>query len=66
MAVPQTVLIVEDDESISQSLGYALDRAGFRSLIAADGAHGLRLFRRHRPDLVILDLMLPQMDGWRV
>lgn len=66
MAVPQTVLIVEDDEAIAQAMGYALERAGFRSLIAGDGAHGLRLFRQHRPDLVILDLMLPQMDGWRV
>jgi DNA-binding response OmpR family regulator len=34
--------------------------------VAADGAVGLRLFRQHRPDLVILDLMLPKMDGWRV
>jgi DNA-binding response OmpR family regulator len=60
------VLVVEDDEAIAESVAYALDRAGFRSLVAADGALGLRLFRQHRPDLVILDLMLPKMDGWRV
>jgi DNA-binding response OmpR family regulator len=63
---PQTVLIVEDDEAISDSIAYALDRAGFRTLRAGDGGQGLRLFRQQRPDLVILDLMLPQMDGWRV
>jgi DNA-binding response OmpR family regulator len=60
------VLVVEDDEAIAESVSFALERAGFRSLIAADGALGLRLFRQHRPDLVILDLMLPKMDGWRV
>jgi DNA-binding response OmpR family regulator len=66
VAAPQTVLIVEDDEAISDSIAYALDRAGFRTLRAGDGGQGLRLFRQQRPDLVILDLMLPQVDGWRV
>jgi DNA-binding response OmpR family regulator len=60
-----TVLIVEDDEAIADSIAYHLDKAGFRTLQAGDGGQGLRLFRRERPDLVILDLMLPQMDGWR-
>ena len=66
MPAPQTVLIVEDDEAISDAIAYALDRAGFRTLRATDGAQGLRIFRQQRPDLVILDLMLPQMDGWKV
>ena len=66
MPAPQTVLIVEDDEAISDSIAYALERAGFRTLRASDGGQGLRLFRQQRPDLVILDLMLPQVDGWRV
>lgn len=66
MPAPQTVLIVEDDEAIADSIAYALDRDGFRTLRAGDGGQGLRLFRQQRPDLVILDLMLPQMDGWRV
>ncbi|MGI9539113.1 MAG: response regulator transcription factor [Miltoncostaeaceae bacterium] len=61
----QTVLIVEDDEAISESVAYHLDRAGYRTLRAADGAQGLRVCRQQRPDLVILDLMLPQVDGWR-
>ncbi len=66
MPAPQTVLIVEDDEAISDSMVYALERAGYRTLRAGDGGQGLRLFRQQRPDLVILDLMLPQVDGWRV
>jgi DNA-binding response OmpR family regulator len=65
MAAAQTVLIVEDDEAIADSVAYHLSRAGYRTLIARDGAKGLRLFRSQRPNLVILDLMLPQMDGWR-
>jgi DNA-binding response OmpR family regulator len=63
---PQTVLIIEDDEAILEMMAYSLERAGFRALRATDGGHGLRLFRQQRPDLVILDLMLPQVDGWRV
>jgi DNA-binding response OmpR family regulator len=59
------VLIVEDDEAIADAIAFHLDKAGFRTLQAADGGHGLRLFRQQRPDLVILDLMLPQLDGWR-
>ncbi|MGD9696529.1 MAG: response regulator transcription factor [Thermoleophilia bacterium] len=66
MAAPQTVLIVEDDEAISDAVVYALGRAGYRTLKATDGGQGLRHFRQQRPDLVILDLMLPQVDGWRV
>jgi len=65
MAPPETVLIVEDDEAIAETLEYHLSRAGYRTLTAGDGARGLRLYRSQRPDLVILDLMLPQIDGWR-
>src|SRR5262249_27726496 len=60
-----TVLIVEDDAAIADAMAYHLDKAGFRPLLASDGGQGLRLFRQQRPDLVILDLMLPQVDGWR-
>jgi DNA-binding response OmpR family regulator len=65
MATPQTVLLVEDDDAISESISYHLTRSGYRVLRAGDGAQGLRMFRQQRPDLVILDLMLPQVDGWR-
>jgi two-component system, OmpR family, alkaline phosphatase synthesis response regulator PhoP len=63
---PQTVLIVEDDEAIADPVVYALGRAGYRTLRAGDGGQGLRLFRQQRPDLVILDLMLPGADGYQV
>jgi DNA-binding response OmpR family regulator len=66
MEPPRTVLIVEDDEAILDPVAYRLERAGYRVLRARDGAVGLRLFRRERPDVVVLDLMLPQIDGWRV
>ena len=61
----QTILVVEDDEAIAESVAYHLTRAGHRVLRAGDGAQGLRMFKAQRPDLVILDLMLPQLDGWR-
>ncbi len=60
-----TILIVEDDPAIADAVAYHLGRAGYRTLVAADGATGLRVFRRERPDLIVLDLMLPQIDGWR-
>jgi DNA-binding response OmpR family regulator len=65
MPAAPTVLIVEDDAAIADAMAYHLDKAGFRTLLAGDGGQGLRLFRQQRPDLVILDLMLPQVDGWR-
>jgi DNA-binding response OmpR family regulator len=65
MPAAHTVLIVEDDEAIADAMAFHLDRAGFRTLLAADGGQGLRLFRQQRPDLIILDLMLPRLDGWR-
>lgn len=60
-----TVLIVEDDITIAEAVSHQLGREGLRALIAGDGAQGIRLFRSHRPDLVLVDLMLPQIDGWR-
>ncbi|MBG0775124.1 MAG: response regulator transcription factor [Desulfovibrionaceae bacterium] len=62
----QTVLIVEDDEDISQLLAFNLEGAGFKALAAADGLRGLELAREKKPDLVILDIMLPGMDGFEV
>jgi DNA-binding response OmpR family regulator len=66
METPRTVLVVEDDDAILDALGYQLERSGHRVLRARDGAAGLRLFARERPDLLVLDLMLPQIDGWQI
>ncbi len=61
-----TLLLVEDDESIAEPLLFGLRREGLRVLHAADGPSGLDLARRERPDLVILDVMLPGLDGYQV
>jgi DNA-binding response OmpR family regulator len=60
------VLIVEDDESISEAITFKLRQQGYACLTAADGLEGLRLLRRENPDLMVLDLMLPGMDGWKL
>ena len=62
----KTVLVVEDDRRTAELVALYLKREGFRPLTAADGPQGLALAERHRPALVILDLMLPEMDGWEV
>ena len=60
-----TILIVEDDPIIRQTVDYALRRAGFETLASGDGAEALEIARRELPDLVLLDLMLPGLDGYR-
>jgi DNA-binding response OmpR family regulator len=62
----QTVLIIEDDPNTSNLVRLYLEREAFRVLTAGDGDSGLALARQHAPDLVILDLMLPHLDGWEV
>ena len=60
------VLIVEDETNIAELLHLYLEKEGFETAVAADGGKGVELFRSFRPDLVLLDLMLPVMDGWSV
>ena len=60
------ILIVEDDHNISELLQLYLKNEGYETVIANDGGEGIDQFRRFRPDLVLLDLMLPVMDGWGV
>lgn len=60
------ILIVEDDKNTSALVALYLEREGFRSILASDGLHALELARRHNPIFVILDLMLPKLDGWEV
>jgi DNA-binding response OmpR family regulator len=57
------ILIVEDEPSIADSLAYALQREGFQTRVAPDGEAGVGLAREFKPELVILDLMLPGMSG---
>ena len=60
------VLIVEDEESYRDALGFMLEREGFEVLLAADGAEGLAQFDRHGADIVLLDLMMPGLSGTEV
>ena len=60
------ILIVEDDNNIADLLRLYLEKEKYEVTIASDGGQGVEQFRRVRPDLVLLDLMLPVMDGWAV
>ncbi len=60
------ILIVDDEPVLVETIAYNLEQAGYEVMTAADGASALEVARRERPDLVILDLMLPQMDGLEV
>jgi len=61
-----TILLVDDEDSIQTLLTYPLERDGYRVLQARDGDEALRLFRDQEIDLVVLDLMLPKVDGLEV
>ena len=64
--MPKKVLIVEDDANIAELLHLYLEKEGFQTQVAKDGGKGIELFRSFQPDLVLLDIMLPIMDGWSV
>jgi two-component system, cell cycle response regulator DivK len=59
-----TILIVEDNEMNRDMLSRRLERKGFRVLIAIDGANGIDVARAEVPDLILMDMSLPVMDGW--
>ncbi len=62
----EKILVVDDEVSIVDILKYNLEREGYRSLTAHDGYEALEVFEQERPDLVILDVMMPQLDGFQV
>ncbi len=62
----QTVLLIDDDMTLRELLTDHLHTAGYGVLLAANGADGLHLTMENRADLVVLDLMMPGMDGWEV
>ena len=64
--MPGSVLIVEDDKNIADLLRLYLEKEGMTCHVAGDGLEGLEKFHAAQPDLVILDIMLPSMDGWSV
>lgn len=63
---PKRVLLVDDDPEIIESIRLPLEAKGYAVLIARDGNQGLALAERERPDLVILDMMMPKRSGFLV
>ena len=63
---PKKILIVEDETDIAQLVKFCLEKEGFRTSVAKSGMEALHLLKSERPELVILDLMLPEMDGIEV
>ncbi len=61
-----TILVIDDDELVSRTLQRTLKLYDYQVMVANSGPEGLQLARRHRPDLFILDIMMPGMDGYQV
>lgn len=64
--MPETILIVEDEPSLQETLAYNLEKQGYTVESAGDGRTALETARRLRPDLIVLDIMLPHLDGVEV
>ena len=60
------ILVIDDDQTLLSILAEHLDKAGYRAVTVASGLAGLQAFYEHHPDLVVLDVMMPKMDGWTV
>ena len=62
----KTILIIEDEEAIQSVVKAFLEDEGYNIVLASDGSEGMEKFHEHRPDLILLDLMLPKMNGFSV
>lgn len=62
----EKILIVDDDINICELLRLYIEKDGFTVIIANDGATAVKMFREQQPDLMLLDIMLPKLDGWQV
>ena len=60
------ILVVDDDKNICELLRLYLEKEGFNVILAFDGAEGVSKFTKENPDLILLDIMMPNMDGWQV
>jgi two-component system KDP operon response regulator KdpE len=61
-----TILLIEDDEALAQLVQLLLERAGYTVQVANNGESGLRVARQSPPNLILLDILMPDMDGWHV
>ena len=66
MAENKTILVVDDDQELSDGLRAVLERQGYRVMQARDGQQAKQMVYQHRPDLMILDMMMPRMGGYPV
>src|SRR5256714_5650435 len=66
LAVVRKILVVDDEPVLVETIAYNLEQAGYQVFTAADGTSALQAARREVPDLIILDIMLPEMDGLEV
>jgi len=64
--MPETIMIIDDDRAIAQLTSLWVKSAGFNVLIANDGKGGLEAIAKHRPNLILLDIRMPEMDGFEV
>jgi len=64
--VTQSILVIDDDPDICEIVRVNLEGAGYTVSIAADGAAGLAAAKTFQPDLIILDVLMPELDGWQV
>lgn len=62
----QTILVIDDDHDLTAMLTAQLERRNYRVVVAANGREGLQKAYQARPDLILLDIMMPEMDGWEV
>ena len=64
--MPETILIVEDEEDVAEMIRYNLEKESYRTVVAYSGAEALKAAEAHAPDLVLLDILLPDLSGWEV
>jgi signal transduction histidine kinase len=66
LAAPASILVVDDDPVVCSLMRATLQRDGFSVIEASDGVEGCRLYREHRPDLLLVDVIMPRMDGYEL
>ena len=64
--MPQTILVVEDEPTLQETLKYNLEKAGYEAIVVGNGITALKTARDEPPDLILMDIMLPGMDGVEV
>ena len=64
--VPKTIIVIDDEPSIGRVVQFKLQQEGYRVLVATDGLEGLAKVKEEKPELILLDLMMPGMDGFEV